>query len=485
MAVLGEDHDCAWKVHAERLDGELTSVKDQLAQLQRHIFGKRSEKMPPVASELKKTGTPADAEKAKQKREDRAKQKRELPARQILHAVPPEKRHCPSCGSHDLRPLGKGKVTAIYERIRECFERQEHVQEVLTCRCGEGVVTAEAPVKPFEKTQYGPELIAHLVVSKCADSIPLYRLEKMYARGGVPLARSTMVDLFHRIAEEVVPLTTRLLAIIASRELVLADETPVKVMAPKKCRRGFMWTFLTPGDKPLIGYRFSPSRSGKTPSEVLGASKGTLLVDGYTGYNEVTTPERRERAGCWAHARRKFFDALPTAPAAQRALDLILDLYRVEHDARAEGVSRSEKHLAMRQARSKLVLEQIKSCLAEQLPLHPPKSPMGMAIRYSRNQWTALCRFINDPQIPLDNNASEGALRVVALGRKNFLFVGHDQAGENLAGLYSLVATCEANGINPQEYLADVIMRVSAHPQAKIDELLPHHWARLRDVATS
>src|SRR5260370_18900414 len=168
--------------------------------------------------------------------------------------------------------------------------------------------------------------MAHLVTAKCADSIPLYRLAKSYRRTGIPIARATMGDLFHASAEAAKPLAERLLTLIRQENLVLADETPIRVQAEKRTRKSYVWTFRT---GKLIAYRYSPSRSGQTPVDVLGGTQGYLVVDGFTGYNRITVPEERIRVGCWAHVRRKFFAAIPTAPEAQQLLDLILGLYRV------------------------------------------------------------------------------------------------------------------------------------------------------------
>jgi transposase len=204
---------------------------------------------------------------------------------------------------------------------------------------------------------------------------------------------------------------------------------------------------------------------------------GTLVIDGYTGYNRVTDVDGRDRAGCLAHVRRKIFEALPTAPeAARRGLELILEVYRVEHEAKARKIVRTEEHRAMRQTRSREAMEQLRQWLIDEQPKHVPKSPLGGAISYALNQWERLLCFIGNVDIPVDNNASESALRVVALGRKNFLFVGDLEAGSHLATLYSLVSTCEARDIDPVAYLKDVLMRVDTHPASRIDELLPHNW---------
>ena len=469
---LPEDHHCAWREWAEVLEERVDTLEARLAVLERHVFGRRSEKLPAIKDQLR-VGDRRNGDAAQERRRQNAEKRAELPERLIHHRVPDDKRVCPKCGGTKLRPLGDGKTSTVYEHITERFERQVHVQETLACRCGEGIVTAEPPPKVVDKGQYGPGFIAHLITAKCGDSLPLYRLEKHYQRIGLPIARATMVEQFHRAAELLAPISKQLLDEIAASDLVQADETPLKVQAKGKCRTSYLWTFLA--DK-NIAYRYSPSRSGETAQKLLGGTTGALVVDAYTGYNSVVTPAGRVRVGCWAHVRRRFFDSLSAAPAAQQMLDLILALYRVEHEALALGVVRTPEHLEMRRTRSRVIVDQIKCWLDDNLDTHPPKSSIGVAIRYTLNQWDALKRFLDQPQYPLDNNTSERALRVVALGRKNFLFIGHDEAGQNIAGLYSLVATCETHGVNPLEYLKDVLLRVQSHPKSKIAELLPSRW---------
>jgi hypothetical protein len=234
--------------------------------------------------------------------------------------------------------------------------------------------------------------------TKCADSIPLYRQAKALHRVGIPVARTTMGDLFHTSAEVLQPLVERILQLVRESHLVLADETPMRVQAEGKTRRGYLWTFRITN---LIAYRFSPTRSGDTPAEVLEGTCGYLLVDGYTGYNVVVVPNGRVRVGCWAHTRRRFFDALPTAPEAQGMLDLILALYRVEHEVTDAKLLGTTEHLQRRRAVSAPLLEQIRDWLQQHSTLHPPKSPLGEAIRYIRGQWEALGRFLEDASLPL------------------------------------------------------------------------------------
>ncbi|QAT89020.1 hypothetical protein EJ065_7498 [Corallococcus coralloides] len=482
---LPQDHFCPWREEAEELKERLTSLEAKMATLERHVFGRRAEKLPTVATELRGAAdsTAARAEAAKQKRQDRAARKaEEALSREIRHAVPAEERHCPACGSEDLKPLGPGRTSVVYEYVPARFEKQVHVQEVLACACGRGVVTAPPPARVVDRGEYGPGFLSHVVVSKCADAMPLHRLAQRVARSGVPMSRSTLTDLFHQAASVLLPLSQHLLQCIASADVVWADETPLRVLDVKKTKQGYLWTFLTQTVEGewLLGYRFSLGRASTTPKEVLGGTRGALVVDAYTGYNAVTLPEGRVRVGCWAHVRRRFFDALPTAPEAREALDFILALYRVEALAREAGVVRTDAHRELRQQQSLPVLTALRAWMESQAPRHLPKGPMGQALSYALKQWDALTRFSSDARLPLDNNRSEAALRKAALGRKNFLFVGHEAAGANLAGLYALVATCEANQVNPETYLADMLLRVQTHPHSRIGELLPHEWKRRR-----
>lgn len=466
--------------HQRELDdlrAKLTAATTALESIERRVLGPKSEKMPPPASELRRTERKEDAEARRlaglERRRQRAALKQKLERQTVIHHVSDEQKRCPECGGTAEAPLGEGKRTTVFEYVPGYFVRQEHVQEKRACRCGQYIATADPPRRALDKSQYGPGLIAHLIVMKCADSIPLHRLAKQYQRLGIPMARSTLGDLFHAAGEKLEPLWKRLLFIIAQSEIVQADETSMKMQRPNK--RGFVWTFLT---EDLIAYRFADNRSGETPLKILGGTKGTLVIDGYTGYNRVTDVDGRERAGCLAHVRRKIFDALPAAPTeARQGLDLILEVYRVEHEAKARNIVRTPEHLALRKTRSRQAMDRLHDWLVSEQPKHLPKGPLGVAISYGLNQWERLLRFLDNANVPVDNNASESALRVVALGRKNFLFVGDAEAGDHLATLYSLVATCEAREIDPVAYLQDVIMRIDSHPASRIDELLPHKWS--------
>ena len=518
MADLPDDHRCAWRDEAERLQarvtdleaklaaksaevdeiagkltaksaevdelsGKLTALATAMEALERRVLGPKSEKMPPPEKELRKSDSPEDAEArrlaALERRRERAALRLQLRAQTVTHHLGDDQRACPQCGGTADRPL-PGKQTALYEYVPGYFVRQQHVQEKAACACGQFIATADPPPRPIDRSAYGPGFVAHLVVMKCADAIPLHRLAKQYQRLGIPMQRSTLTDLFHKAAEKLAPLSKRLVQLVARSDIVQADETSLVMQNP--FRRGFVWTFLS---DEIIAYRFAPNRSGETPKDVLGGTQGTLVVDAYTGYNRVVDVDGRSRSSCLAHVRRKFFDALTTQRAeAQRALELILDVYRVEHEAKKRGIIRTPAHLELRQTAGRKAMDAFVAWLDEHQVSFPPKSAIGQAISYARNRGDTLTRFLDDVHIPLDNNKSERALRIVALGRKNFMFVGNPDCGENLAGLYSLIATCDLHDVDPVEYLKDVLMRVDTHPAAKIDELLPHRWAKPTQIVS-
>ncbi|MBN1773998.1 MAG: IS66 family transposase [Deltaproteobacteria bacterium] len=484
---------------AER-DQRVEELQGQLLAASRQLYGQKSEqqrprrrpRVDPVERARRRKRDPEERrEAAARARAANRAARGQLAVEDISIPVPAEQQRCPHCGDEvALQEVGGGRVTTVYEFVPAHFVQRRYHQQVLACPRCDHIVSAPAPDKPIEKGLYGASLVAHVVASKCADALPIHRLARRLGRQGLAIGRSTLNDLFHAAAGLLRPLRDRMLGLVAGLWVVFADETTMPVQAPERTRTAYLWTFIGrtgegEDEGALVTFRFAPSRSGETPSAVLGKSAGYLVVDGYTGYNVVCTPKCRKRGGCWSHCRRNFFDALPTAPEAQAALDLIGALYEVEYEAAARGILGTAEHLALRRAASTPVLKRLKLWLREQKPLHTPKSPMGKAIRYAQRQWRALLRFLREARVPLDNNVSERQLRAAALGRKNFLFVGHDKAGDNLAVLYSLVSSCIANDVNPEEYLADVLVRVHHHPQSRIDELLPHRWKKLFAVVAA
>lgn len=476
MTLMDEQRADAVERRAELAQrrAELDASRAENEELKRALLGQRSERQ--KRSE-RAPRPPLDPKEAAQRQADGQKKraanrqkKKELPTEQVEHPAPAI---CPGCDREgpyrDLPP----DVSYEYERVPEHLVRRRHVQHKHVCSCGH-VASGPAPERVGDCAHYGPGLHADAVVSKCADAMPINRLSKRYERAGVPMARQTLTDLFHRAAGLLEPIAKRLLALVAAASHVNADETSQPVMDKDRCRRGLMWTFIA---GPIVAYVFSSSRSGDTAADVLGDSVGVLQVDGYTGYNQVTTPDKRTRAGCLAHARRYFHKARDTCPdEAHFVFELVRKLYRVEYDAATRSITGTGDHLALRLVRSRPLMDEWKAWLEEQQPLHVPKSPIGAAIRYTLNQWDSLTRFLDDPKIRLDNNISESALRIVALGRDNFRWVGNDDAGHNLAILQTVVHTCVACDVDPQAYLTDVLVRIASHPASALDELLPMNW---------
>jgi transposase len=476
------------KYVVKALDAQTRTIEaltQEIAELKRALFGKKSERVVPIEREIRQKEreqeTPeqrAERLEAQKLRREQAREKRRETAEKtvIEHLAPPI---CEQCGlSLEEADELADDVSEEYEYVPPKVVRREHRRQRKVCTCGCFAIGA-APVRVVEGGVYGPGLHAHVVVAKCCDSIPLDRQARSFARSGVLLSKSTLCDMFHRSANFLTPLSRRILELIAAVTYVNADETSLRVLQKNECRRGFVWDFIAKDDAghTMVAYRFSPDRSGQTPMEVLGNSTGFLQVDGYTGYNQVTTPKKRKRAGCWSHGRRKFFDAIATKPAeAHFAIDLIREIYEVEYVAAEKSILGTEKHRALRTTQSRAKVVELMEWAEAEKPKHNPQGPLGKALKYLLNQRATLERFLDDPKIRLDNNIAEQHLRLIALGRKNFLFVGHDEAGRNLAVLQTLVSTCLANGKNPQAYLTDVLIQIQTHPHSRIDELLPWNW---------
>jgi transposase len=465
-----DDHDCGWKAYAKAQDEKLAKVLARLEDLERRAAGHKSEKrksskLPAATLPSKPTPSETAAKRAAAAELRHAKLEVEV----TPLPVPAGQRTCPACDDKKLRPVGDGKISTVIEYVRPHFRKRVYRRETLSCRCGH-IVTAPAPDRVGDKTRYAPSFVAHLVVAKCNDSIPLYRLEKAYKQIGIPISRSTMCDLFHRAATELRPLYTAALALVPATADVHADETSIRQQGQTK--RAFLWDFVT---KDLVVYRYAPSRSGETATQVLGDSTGRLVVDQFTGYNAVTKPGKRTRAGCLAHARRKLFEQREHVETKE-PLDLIGAIYVVEHDAKNAGIVGTEDHLALRKERSRPLFAKVLCWARRQRRSFEPRSGMGRAIRYILRNFRALGCFLRFASIPPDNNVAEAGLRRVALGRKNFLSVGGEVPGHNLAVLYTLVASCEKHAINPIDYLADVLTRVHSHPARDVATLLPHQW---------
>jgi transposase len=466
----------ATQTERDLLAAKVAELEHQLALATKQIVGPKSERMPtPEEEQRKREGNTAKrgGHTNPGKRKANAEAKAALSAEVMTHPVPDDERTCPFCGE-DAKPIGKGDVSVEYDWVRGHFRKRLHVVEAARCPCKQHYVRGPAPTRVQEGCQYGPGFIAKLVVDKCADATPIYRIEKAMQREGIPIARTTMNDLVHLAADVTRPLWEVALQELRADPHVQADETSFRTQI--RPERSFVWTFLS---EVYTVYVYSSSRSGDTANKVLGGTTGSLTVDGYTGYNIVTDVDGRDRTGCWSHARRKLFEAMPTAPEARQALDLILELFMVERKAMNRGILGTREHLHLRRTRSVEVLDRLLGWMKETIPLYEPSSAMGTALKYMQNQWYRLTAFVDDALIPIHNNAAEAALRIIALARKNSLFFGNDAAGERFAILYSLIATCEKHDVNPLDYFTDVLIRIQDHPKARIADLLPHRWKAL------
>jgi transposase len=339
--------------------------------------------------------------------------------------------------------------------------------------CHEGVVEAPAPAQAVEKSLAAEGLLAHVVVSKYADHLPLHRLAGIFARHGVTLAPSTLCDWVADVATALAPLGAQLRREITASAYLQTDDTPITVLdRGGGSFKGRIWTYLDPLSRQVV-FEATATHERAGPEAFLAPFTGYLQADAYTGYDALYRSGRIAEVGCWAHARRRFVEALDTEVTAAPVLALIQQLYQVEHDAAALA---PDARRALRQARAVPLLAQLdtqRRALAAQVL---PKSPVGEALRYLDRQWGALQRYVTDGRLLIDNNNAERQLRTVAVGRKNWLFAGSLEGAHRAALLYSLLQSCRLIGVPPFPYLRDVLLRVASHPQAQIHQLTPKGW---------
>lgn len=387
---------------------------------------------------------------------------------------------CPDCGGA-MRKIGED-VTEQLDYVPASFRVIRHVRPRLSCRACERIVQARLPSMPIERGRPGAGLLAHVLVAKYADHLPLYRQSAIYAREGVDLARSTLADWVGRSATLLDPLVDALERHVMAGSTLHADDTPVPVLAPGagRTKTGRLWTYVRDergagGDAPpAVLFRYAPDRKSERPAQHLARFVGSLHADGYAGFDRLYG-DRIAEVACWAHVRRKFFDvhAATGSATAREALDYIAELYAVEDDVRGRP---PDERRSERQARAGPALAALRHWLDATLPKLSRRSDLAGAIRYALTRWSALTRYIDDGKLEIDNNAAERALRGIAVGRKNWLFAGSDQGGHRAATIYSLVETAKLNKLDPEAWLRDTIARIADHPQRQIDKLLPWNY---------
>ncbi len=512
-------------MHNEQMK-RLAELEEQNRKYQQMLFGSRSEKLPPISDEVRRQieeeefaegvlGIPANAtdddddpeppgggggtgvgqtetseeRTTRRRKHGRAKSNTSRSKRRdALSKLPTTRRRVPieptdlpdGMSIEDFYELSEPRIVRRIVHVREHLEVVEYELPVLRSKTDDTLfVRAEAPPSVIEGGLWDASVYAHTVVSKCVDSLPLYRQEQILRRAGFAVARSVLCGLFHRAAELLEPIYRRLLELAGEHPYVHADETRIRVAQPGNPHNAWIWTLVCEN---VVAYVFSETRAAETANMMLQGTAGVLIVDGYAGYNGVVGDGGRTRAGCWAHARRKFFEALKTSPEAREVLELITRLYRIEHDIAIRGELGTDVHRQARLDLSTPIVERIDAWMNARDGATLPQSPLGKAVTFAINQRESLKVFLRDPKVPLDNNAAERALRIMALGRKNYLFVMSKETGHNLAVLQTICHTCMLHDINPYEYIRDIIVRVGEHPDARLDELLPSAWGARNDT---
>jgi transposase len=469
-------------------DRDLLRLK--LDTLARKLFGRSSEKLAPgqlgllQGMEGPPPGEVPDDEathetppaKRRKGAHGRKPLPKDLPRQRVVHEVPEDQRKCACCGEI-MQPFGEDVTEELDVVPAKLFVR-EHVRPKYSCRaCQEGVKQAPLPPRPIEKGRPGPGLLAQVLVSKYVDHLPLARQSRMFRRFGIEIPRSTLCDWVAVCVEEVEGIATEIGKAVLASKVVQADETPITVLVEhdeRRRRQCWLWAYRGKDGDTVFVFRETRARDG--PREFLGDFQGYLQRDGYVGYDGLGPGI--VHVGCWAHARRHFLDARPSAEKeVGEALGLIGRLYAVERDAKDLP---SPERAALRRERAIPVLDAIRGRLDAWHPDALPRSDFGKAVAYARAQWPTLVRYVDDGDLEIDNNGIEREIRPVALGRKNWLFAGSHEGGHRAAVLYSILASCKAAGVEPFEYLRDVLSRTAT---ATARELTPRAWKAAREAA--
>ncbi|MBA9859925.1 IS66 family transposase [Ralstonia insidiosa] len=470
---------------------EIEHLKLLIAKLRRMQFGRSSEKLDHQIEQLElrleefeadEGAAPIEVPKTPRTAPEQAPRKplpEHLP-RAILTHWPESGETCAACGG-SMKQLGED-VSEQLEYVPASFRVIRHVRPKLACTCCDHITQAAAPSRPIERGLAGPGLLAHVLVSKFADHLPLYRQSAIYAREGVELDRSLLAKWVGHSANLLQPLVDALRGHVMAATKLHADDTPVPVLEPGngKTKTGRLWVYVrddrNSGDTtpPAVWFAYTPDRKGIHPQQHLASFSGTLQADAYGGYQAIYETGRVVEAACWAHARRQFYELHAARPNALNtgALERIGALYKVEEAIRGKP---PDERRAYRQTHAKPLLDQLHAWLSATLQTLSRKSDTSRAILYAMNRWEALTRYCDDGRLEIDNLPVERALRGVAIGRRNYLFAGADSGGERAAAIYSLIGTAKLNGIDPEAYLRAVLTHIADHPINRIDELLPWH----------
>jgi transposase len=494
-------HGMVWELLATVADLRKTVEAQQrrIDDLTRRLYGRKSERLTdddpaPEVAPSPPTAPAPEARPRQRPRHGRRPLPDHLPRERVEFDLSEAEKACPCCGKPRVR-IGAETNEQLDYRPASLFvvERVRHTYACPSCsRTADPadeptptIATAPLPAQPIDKGLPGPGLLAHVVVSKFADHQPLYRQSGILARHGVDLPRSTLGGWIAAAADLLRPLVVRMAELVRHSRVIQTDDTPVPVLDPgaRRTKTGHLWVYLGDAGHPYAVFDFTPTYSGDGPRVWFGDFAGYVQADALKQYDPLfdRPPPRPMEVGCWAHARRKFYDARATEPSrAHEALARIRRLYDIEADAKSLDDS---TRLGVRRDRSRSLLNALFDWLERERPRVLPKSPMGVATGYALGNRAALTRYIEAGFLSIDNNASERALRAVAVGRKNYLFAGSDAGGRSAGVLYSVVGSCRRVDVDPWAYLNDVFARLPRRGMATLDDLLPDHWRRSRQRA--
>ncbi len=395
----------------------------------------------------------------------------------VTERIEPEEKICSHCGQAKCE-IGCEK-SERFEYVPAKVIRHEILRPKLACPCGEGGVSiAPLPAQVIEQGQAAASLVAQVILSKYDDHLPLYRQEQQFARLGVNFPRQTLCGWVEKGATWLQALVREMKAQLLGGDYLQVDETPVRVMDPEvkgKCAQGYLWVASRPGEDVI--FEFHRGRDKQSAVGLMGPFAGYLQRDGYSVYGALSQANPKLiPVGCWAHARRKFVEAAELESSeALAVVNEIRQLYLIERHARDECLE-AEARWKLRGELAAPILAALQPRLEGMRERHLPQSPMGKAIRYALNEWQPLTRYLQDGRLEIDNNLTENAIRPSAVGKKNWLFIGHPEAGWRSAVIYSVIVSCRRRGINPWDYLKDVLERLPSMKQSEIASILPGRW---------
>lgn len=492
-----EQHTQLVAGYEQTVQSQLRTIEQQqhqLAQLLRKLYGPQQERIDPdqltlfdakeleeLAAELQQEAEQGDEASTTSSRRRGGHGRRRLPdhlpREQVFYELSEAERSCPCCGE-TRQEIGR-ETSEQLEYVPASLKVIEHIRVKYACRqCEEHVAIAAKAPQPIEKGLPGPGLLAHTVLSKYGDHLPLYRQEDIATRYGVVIRRSTLCDWIAAAADLAEPLYLRMCELVRASRIIHTDDTPVKLLDPLigKARTARFWAYIGDVRQPYTVYDFTDSRKRDGPARFLEGFEGYLQADAYGGYDGLYRDSRRNiiEVACWTHTRRYWWEARTTdSRRAHEALAYVARLYQIEDVVR--DAAADEVHAA-RQTHALPILDDFRGWLNHQQPHVLPKSPIGQALTYTLNQWDALLRYCEDGELSIDNNISERTVKIPAIGRKNWLFVASQAGGRRAAILFSLVATCKANAVEPWAYLRDMFTRLPSLPSASLDDLLPDAW---------